>query len=80
MKKNVHGTFNSLEALAKALEIKSKKQTEKVRKCKNCGGPLRHVEGTNTWVCDFHKLEDKMLKDKEVQIFSSCGNVVLSMT
>lgn len=81
MKKNVHGTFTSLEALAKALGIKSKKEVEKTRKCKNCGEPLRHIQGTNTWLCDTVHLTDEKLKDgTEVQVFTPCGNVVLSMT
>ncbi len=77
MKKNIHGTFNSLESFGKALGIKSKKQTEKTQKCRNCGGSLRQIEGTNTWVCDFNKLEEKKLGNKEVQVFSPCGNTVL---
>lgn len=59
-----------------------KEKAEKARKCKGCGGVMRHVAATNVWICDFHKLEVKKFKDKEgveheAQAFSKCGNVVI---
>lgn len=75
---DVHGTFNSFKEVAAAMGMKAPKVKAETRKCKNCGGPLRHVEGTNVWVCDFFKLEDqKLSEDVEVQVFTKCGNKVI---
>lgn len=82
--------INSLKDLGAAMKTKNpefkcktpKEKTEKARKCKVCGGLMRHVADTNVWVCDLHKLEVKKFKDaegidREAQVFSKCGNVVI---
>lgn len=76
--KQVHGTFNSFKDVAVAMGMKVKEKKE-VRKCKNCGQPLRNLPGTNVWMCDFVDLRDEKLPDEtEVQVFTRCGNIVLS--
>ena len=76
--------LNSLKDLGPIFNIKMpKRKQEEVKKCPNCGGPLRSVEGTNIKVCDFSKLEDKKvaMKDgtiKEVQVFGKCGHVEIA--
>lgn len=77
--KQVHGTFNSFKDVATAMGMKIKGEKKETRKCKKCGQPLRHVPGTNVWMCDFVSLEDAKLPDEtEVQVFTKCGNVVLT--
>lgn len=78
MKQQVHGTFNSFKELGTAMRIKSKEKNE-TRKCKKCGRALRNVPGTNVWMCDTVSLGTEKLSDeREVQVFTECGNVVLS--
>lgn len=75
---DVHGTFTSFKDLGAAMKIKDKVRIETC-KCKKCGQPLRNVPGTNVWMCDFVNLEDAKLPDEtEVQVFTKCGNVVLT--
>lgn len=82
--------INSLKDLGAAMKAKNPEfkcktprgKREKACKCEVCGGLMRHVSGTNIWVCDLHKLEVKKFKDKEgieheAQVFSKCGNVVI---
>lgn len=59
----VHGKFNSFAAVAAAVGVKQPKvKTEKTRKCPECGMDLRHVSGTNVWMCDFSTIEEAELK------------------
>lgn len=45
-------TLNSLAELGKAWGIAPKQAKEpKPRKCFRCGGEMRHIEGTNVFVC-----------------------------
>ena len=70
--------WNSTHDRSNRVKMPKEKKAE-VRKCKNCGGPLRSVAGTNIWVCDFFALKDEKLPDgKEVQVFEKCGNQVIS--
>ena len=75
--KNVHGKFTSFKEMGAALGIKSKEKAEKPRKCKVCGGLMNKVAG-NVWVCPFHKVTIEKLGDTEVQVFSECGNRVIT--
>ena len=52
-------TYTNFADVAKALGFKVKKQVvkkEAARKCPECGNDLRHIEGTNVWVCDMFLL------------------------
>lgn len=70
---------NSFADLAKACGLKNKdRKKNRVMKCPNCGGQMREVEGSNVWICDFSKLEEKDLDGKKVQVFSTCGNFILN--
>lgn len=75
----VHGTFKSFAEVGKALGVKAPKAAkEKERKCEKCGNPLRHVAGTNVWMCDFAALEDKEVgTNKTIQVFTRCRNTVI---
>lgn len=45
-------TLNSLSCLSKAFNIPEKQpKYPKSRKCFRCGGNMRHIEGTNVFVC-----------------------------
>lgn len=70
MKTIVH----SFKELGKVYGLKVKKVCEKERKCENCGKPLRNVEGTNIWFCDYATLSDEKLADRECQVFTRCNN------
>lgn len=78
--KMVHGTFKSFKEMGAAMGVKApKEQPEAVHKCKNCGGPLTHIPGTNAWICEFNKLEDvEMPNGTSVQVFSKCNNFILT--
>ena len=48
-----NATYDSLPALGSALGVKPADQpTPKAKKCRKCGKPMRHVPGTNVWLCD----------------------------
>ncbi len=71
-------SFNSFAALAKNLNIRIKNKRETI-KCENCGGPLRQIKGSNIWICDYSKLEEKTTKDgKPVQVFTPCNRYILT--
>ena len=73
-------TYTNFADVAKVLGFKVKKQVvkkEATRKCPECGNDLRHIEGTNVWVCDMFLLEEKELKGTPVQVFKACGQRVL---
>lgn len=74
MTATVSGKFNSFASLGEAMGLKHKVIREKERKCENCGKPLRHVAGTNTWVCGYATLSDEKLADREYQVFTRCNN------
>lgn len=76
--KQVHGTFNSFATLGAAMGLKTPKIKEKERKCPDCGGVMKHVAGSNVFVCPFSKLEERELKGKPVQVFSKCGKFVIA--
>ena len=74
-------TCKSFEEVAAKLGYKVRKHTkrEKAMACPMCKNELRHVEGTNVWLCDWASLEDKVTKDgTEVQVFTPCRNRVLA--
>lgn len=67
--------YNSFAALGEAMGIKAPIIKEKPRNCKNCGQPLRHINGTNVYVCDYANVEDKEFHNgTQVQVFTRCGN------
>ena len=74
--------YKSFADAAKMIGIKVKNSTvEKIKEkeCPNCGNTLRHIEGTNVWICDWAKLEDMVTKDgANVQVFTTCGNMVFA--
>lgn len=77
--KMVHGKFSSFKEMGAAMGIKLPKERPEAHKCKNCGGPLSHVNGTNVWLCDFYKMEDAEAPDGTlVQVFSKCKNYILT--
>jgi uncharacterized protein with PIN domain len=68
-------TFNSFQALGKEMGVKApkEKKQEEVKKCPNCGNPLRKVRNSNVYLCDFSTLKDEKLNNKDVQVFTKCG-------
>ena len=73
----VYTNFNDV---AKALKykIKSNMKKEKTQTCPNCENEMRNIAGTNVWICDWAKLEDKTTKNgNPVQVFTVCGNQVV---
>lgn len=71
--------FKTFAELAKHLGIKEKKPNkQKVQKCQNCGGPLRHIEGTNVTLCENPYLRQATLNGKKVQVFGICHNTILA--
>lgn len=46
--------FKSFKEMANAMGIKVKprEESEKKRTCQKCGSKLRHIDGTNVFVCD----------------------------
>lgn len=74
---SVYSNFNDLAA---AFGIKERKpKAEKLRKCPNCGGAMRKCDGTNVYICEFHKLENKTFADgTEVQVFSKCDTTIIA--
>lgn len=71
--------YNSFAALGEAMGIKVPTPVEEEpRKCKNCGNPLRHISGTNVYVCDYASMEDvELAKGTNVQVFTRCGAQVI---
>lgn len=58
-------SVNSFEELAKAFGFApAKPKAPKPRKCFRCGGDMRHIEGTNVFVCTGTK-KDKDGKEKQ---------------
>ena len=65
--------------VAQVLGFKVKKGTIKksmIRECPGCGNKMRHIEGTNVWLCDMFLLEENELKGTPVQVFRPCGERV----
>lgn len=70
--------YNSFEELGKAFGIKKKARKESTMVCRKCGGIMRHVEGTNVYLCE-NPLKDKNGKViKEDGKVKTCGNRVLA--
>lgn len=46
--------FKSFKEMGKAVGIKEReeKRSEKARFCKKCGSKMRHIAGTNVYICD----------------------------
>ena len=69
--------YKSFVEFAAAQGIKPKRaKKESARKCPKCGDPMRHVEGTNVYMCEHVDLTDDELNGNPVQVFTRCGNVV----
>lgn len=66
--------LNSFADLGKVWGITPKQQKEpKPRKCFRCGGEMRHIEGTNVFVCTGTK-KDKDGKEKQCMNRLIVGN------
>ena len=64
-------TTNSFKQLAEKMGIKTKNKTfVKPKRCFKCGSDMRHIEGTNVFVCD-NTIEDKNGNKK------CCGNTLI---
>lgn len=61
--KNVK-TLSSFADLGKTLGLSSRQKSPKPRRCFHCGGEMRHIEGTNVFVCTGTK-KDKDGKEKQ---------------
>jgi len=68
--------FHSFKEFAEAQGIKVKAIKEPARKCPKCGDAMRHVEGTNVFMCDHVDLKDEELHGEPVQVFTRCRNVI----
>lgn len=67
--------LHNLKDLGRVFGIKAPKEKQKeVRKCPDCGQELRHIQGTNVWVCDWATMEDKTKNEQDVQVFTRCGH------
>ena len=67
--------FNNLSDLGKAFGIHQKQRKEKPFFCRKCGEVMRHIPGTNVYLCD-HVFEEKD-PNGEVKL-RACGNRVLT--
>ena len=47
-------TFNNFEDLAQAFGVSKKPRKEKPFYCRKCGEVMRHVHGTNVYLCTGH--------------------------
>lgn len=65
-------------AAALGIKVKHKVIKEPSMVCPNCGNEMRNVPGTNVWFCDWATLADEKIDDREVQVFTACGNRVLA--
>jgi transcription initiation factor IIE alpha subunit len=65
--------------LAEAFGVKGQQQErEEILKCPNCGSPLRRVDDSNVYVCDFSLLDERFLKNgKSVLVFNKCNYSVI---
>lgn len=73
-------TYTNFADVAQALGFRVKRKAvkkEAARECPICGSEMRHISGTNVWVCDAVLLEEKELKGKQVQVFRTCGERML---
>ena len=69
--------FHSLKEFAAARGIAVKEtKTERSRKCPKCGDPMKHIAGTNVYLCEHIDLVDEEFKGKPVQVIRPCGNRV----
>ena len=60
-------TFNNFADLGKAFGLKVRQRKQRPFLCRKCGEEMRHVSGTNVFLCD------GVLPDG-----SACGNRVLT--
>ena len=72
--------LNSFTQLAEAMGIKAKVvKPEKVLKCPKCGDPMRHISGTNIWLCEHVGLEDDVTPEGvQCQVIRRCGDRVFA--
>lgn len=75
-------TYATFGEAARALGIKVKEpavKSEKPKKCRKCGGDLRHIAGTNIYVCDNSITREDTLPDGTAcDVVEPCGNVVIA--
>lgn len=77
----MRATYTNFADVATALGMKIKKKAvkEETLNCPNCGNDMYHVPGTNVWLCEWASLSDATTKNgSEVQVFTRCGNRVLT--
>lgn len=76
MAKMIYHSFKEFAA-ARGIVPKATK-SEAPRKCPKCGDPMKHVAGTNVYLCEHVDLADEVLKGKPVQVIRKCGNRVFA--
>lgn len=77
--------FRTKKPAQKNDAVKKKARIEKFCKCKECGGQMTYVKGTNTLICDceVERQKEKAIRDKfgnivnkeKITVKEPCGNV-----
>lgn len=78
-------TYATFGEAARALGIKVKEpavkseKSEKIKKCRKCGGDLRHIAGTNIYVCNGSVTRENTSPDGTTcSVVEPCGNVLIA--
>ena len=78
MAKMIYHSFGELAAAFGGKIHVSGVKTEAPRKCPKCGDPMKHIAGTNVYLCEHVDLVDEELKGESVQVIRKCGNRVFA--
>lgn len=66
-------------AQALGFKVKQPVQKERTKRCYKCGNDMRHVEGTNVYVCDGSIVKEDTLPDgTKCSVTKPCGNTVIA--